>query len=360
MKTRRQVEDRIENPAEGADWVAGSGAEPTVWSAALIVNTRSRVGEGAFAEARGFLRDLGVPLGAAYAVHDPVRLQETVREALLEGHELIVLGGGDGSVSTVVDLFVGTEAVLGLLPLGTANDFARTVGVPLELGRACSTVAGGRVVDVDLGRAGENYYVNVASVGLGSEVTEALSPRLKRAAGTLAYPIAAARAYTRHEPFSARLIFPEGDHEPVSLARVVQVAVGNGRFYGGGMVVAPGSSIDDGSLDVYAIEASAAYRLTSLAMRMRTGEFIEDEAVHHYRTRAVRVESDPARAVSLDGELVSRTPKTFTSARNALKIIVPRESRSARYEGAVREPEPSLCIGEPGSHRTLTRVSSGS
>jgi YegS/Rv2252/BmrU family lipid kinase len=328
--------------------------EPVVWSAALIVNTRSRVGDAAFAEARDLLGELGIPLGAAYAVHDPVRLQETVREALLDGHELVILGGGDGSVSTVVDLFAGTDAVLGLLPLGTANDFARTLGIPFELGEACRTIAGGRVVDVDLGLAGDNYYVNVASVGLGSEVTEALSPRLKRAAGALAYPIAATKAYARHEPFSVRLEFPEGDYAPVALDRVVQVAVGNGRFYGGGMIVAPGSGIDDGSLDVYAIEDTGTRRLASLALGMRTGEFIEDQSVHHYRTGAVRVATEPEREINLDGEVVSRTPKTFTAARNALKVIVPRDSRAALYDAAAHEapeapepPEPVPDLTEP-------------
>ena len=224
--------------------------------AALIVNTRSRSGERTFFEALDRLQDTGVSLGVTYALRDPARLPETVREVLRDGsdYRTLILGGGDGSVSSVVDFLAHHEVVLGLLPLGTANDFARTLGIPADVDGACDTIANGKVVDVDLGLAGDNYYVNVASVGLSVGATRALSPWMKERAGALAYSMAAIKAFLSHEPFSARLSFPEGDHEPVEHERLLQVAVGNGRFYGGGMIVAPGSGIDDRSLDVYAIE----------------------------------------------------------------------------------------------------------
>ncbi|MCA1848420.1 MAG: diacylglycerol kinase, partial [Actinobacteria bacterium] len=209
--------------------------------AALIVNTRSRSGEQTFFEALDRLEELGVSLGATYAIRDPVRLPETVREVLHEGSEyrLLILGGGDGSVSSVVDFLAHHDVILGLLPLGTANDFARTLGIPADVEKACEAIAGGKIVDVDLGLAGDNYYVNVASVGLSVGVTQGLSSQLKKRIGALAYPTAAIRAFLSHEPFSARLTFPDGDHDPIEYERLLQVAIGNGRFYGGGMVVAP-------------------------------------------------------------------------------------------------------------------------
>src|SRR5919199_699736 len=197
--------------------------------AALIVNTRSRSGERVYFEAIDRLEEMGVRLGATYPVRDPVRLPETVREVLHEGsgHRLLILGGGDGSVSSVVDFLAHRDVVLGLLPLGTANDFARTLGLPADSEKACKTIAGGKVVDVDLGLAGDSYYVNVASVGLGVEATQALSPWLKKGAGPLAYPVAAVRAFLSHKPFSARLTFPDGDHAPIEYGRLLQIAVGN-------------------------------------------------------------------------------------------------------------------------------------
>jgi len=304
--------------------------------AALIVNTRSRSGERTFFEALDRLQDLGVPLGATYALRDPARLPETVREVLSEEagerYDLVILGGGDGSVSSTVDFLVGHKATLGLLPLGTANDFARTLGIPFDVGGACDAIARGKVVDVDLGLVGDNYYVNLASVGLGVGVTQALSPRLKRAAGALAYPMAAIKAFLRHEPFSARLTFPEGDHEPVERERLLQVAVGNGRYYGGGMVVAPDSGIDDRTLDVYTIELGRRRDLVGIARYLKSGDFIRSEGVRHYRTTRVILETEPELPINVDGELVARTPQTFSIAPNALKVLVPPDSTAARRD----------------------------
>ena len=310
--------------------------------AALIVNTRSRSAERVFFRALDRLQELKVPLGATYAIRDPVRLPETVREVLGDGsgYETLILGGGDGSVSSVVDFLAHHDVTLGLLPLGTANDFARTLGIPPEVDGACDAIARGKVVDVDLGLAGENYYVNVASVGLGVGATRSLAPWVKKSVGPLAYPVAAIKAFMTHEPFSARLVFPDGDHEPVDHERLLQVAVGNGRFYGGGMVVAPGSGIDDKSLDVYAIRLGRHRDLFGAARYLKSGDFIRNESVNQYRTARVRLETDPQLSVNIDGELVARTPQDFSVAANALKVLVPQDSASARrdLQGGRRRP----------------------
>ena len=302
--------------------------------AALIVNTRSRTGERTFFQALDRLQDLGVTLGPTYAVRDPVRLPETVRDVLDDGSEyrLLILGGGDGSVSSVVDFLAHHHVVLGLLPLGTANDFARTLGIPSDIEGACQTIAAGKMVDVDLGLAGGNYFVNVASVGLGVEATRALSPWMKKSVGPLAYPAAAIKAFLSHEPFSARLTFPDGDHEPVEHERLLQVAVGNGRFYGGGMVVAPESGIDDRNLDVYAIELGRHRDLIGVARYLKSGDFIRNESVTQYRTERVRLETNPELAVNIDGEVVTRTPQDFSVTHNALKVLVPPDSSAARRD----------------------------
>lgn len=297
--------------------------------AALIVNTRSRSGERTFFRALDRLQELGVSLGVTYAIRDPARLPETVREILGSGYGFLILGGGDGTVSSVVDFLANRDTVLGLLPLGTANDFARTLEIPQDIEDACQTIAEGKVVDVDLGLAGDNYYVNVASVGLGVEATRALSPWLKKSAGPLAYPVAAIRAFLRHEPFTARLTFPDGDHEPEVYRRLLQVAVGNGRFYGGGMIVAPESGIDDRTLDIYAIELGRQRDLLGVARYVRSGDFIRMDNVHHFRTSRVRLETDPELQINIDGELVTTTPQIFSVVQDALNVLVPKESAAA-------------------------------
>jgi len=308
--------------------------------AALIVNTRSRSGERAFFEALDRLQDLGVPLGVTYAIRDPARLPETVREVLDEDsdYRLLILGGGDGSVSSVVDFLAHRDVALGILPLGTANDFARTLEIPADIEGACQTVASGKVVDVDLGLAGDNYYVNVASTGLSVRVTQALSPQLKRKIRALAYPAAAIRAFLDHEPFSARLTFPDGDHEPVEYGRLLHLAVGNGRFYGGGVVVAPDAGIDDRTLDICAIELGRPRTLIGVARYLKSGDFVRMEGVHHHRTERVRLETEPDLPINIDGELVARTPQDFSVVHNALEVLVPPESTAARPDLTGQDP----------------------
>lgn len=306
--------------------------------AALVVNTRSRTGEAAFEEAERRLAELGVEVGESFAVEDPGRVSEIVIGLLdsKEAYETIILGGGDGTVSSVVDHLVNSEVVLGLLPLGTANDFARTLEIPSDVKAACETIAGGKVVDVDLGLAGGNYYVNVASVGLSVGVTRALSPGLKRRAGALAYPLAATRSFFRHEPFAARISFPDGDHEPVELSRLLQIAAGNGKFYGGGLAVSPEAGMDDGTLDAYAIELGRHRDLFGVARYVKSGDFINAEGVHRYRTRRIRIETSPRQKVNIDGEITARTPEEFSVAANALRVMVPQSSNAARLDGTER------------------------
>jgi diacylglycerol kinase (ATP) len=300
--------------------------------AALIVNTRSRTGERAFFQALDHLQEMHVPLGVTYPIRDPARLPEAVQEVLGDGYEFLILGGGDGTVSSVVDFLADRGTLLGLLPLGTANDFARTLDIPEDIEEACKLIANGKVVDIDLGLAGDNFYVNVASVGLSVEATRALSPWLKKSTGPLAYPVAAISAFLKHEPFSARLTFPEGDHEPVEYDRLLQVAVGNGRFYGGGMIVALESGIDDKTLDIYAIDLGRRRDLIGAVRYLKSGDFIKTDGVHNFRTPRVRLETDPDLPVNIDGEVVTRTPQDFSVAHNALNVLVLQDSTAARQD----------------------------
>jgi diacylglycerol kinase (ATP) len=298
-------------------------------AAFLVVNSASRTGRADFDAARRRLTELGLPLAGAFAVEDPARLPGIVDDAIAAGAQLLILGGGDGTVSLIAPRLAGTDVVLGLLPTGTANDLARTLQVPPDLAAACTTVVEGKVVDVDLGIVGEDHFVNVASVGLSVGVTEALSPALKRRVGALAYPVAALQAYRRHRPFRARLEFPAGDHDPVELDDLLQVAVANGRFYGGGNVVAPGAGIDDHLLDVYAIPRGTARQRLQVARHFVSGAFTERDHVLHLTTRAVRLVTEPDLPVNVDGELSAATPVTFGLLRNGLKVMVPQHSNAA-------------------------------
>ncbi|MFI0464151.1 lipid kinase [Saccharopolyspora sp. 5N102] len=296
--------------------------------AALVVNARARTGAKAYARAIDKLRSLGVPLDSTFPLHDPARLPETVNSAVDAGHDLIIIGGGDGSVSSVVDVLAHRGVPLGLLPLGTANDFARTLHIPTDLDQACRTIAHGRVVDIDLGLCGNNYYVNRASVGLGAGVAEAMSPTLKRWTGALAYPVATVKALLRHRPFSAHLTFPDGDHEPQEHHGLLQLSIANGRYFGGGQLAAHDAGIDDATLDISVMRHGSLHDLIAAARDLKRGA-LDSEHVRHFRTKRVDVATGPDLPINVDGELVDGTPQRFSVARDALHVVVPRTWKDA-------------------------------
>jgi diacylglycerol kinase (ATP) len=302
-------------------------------SAAIVINAGSRRGAAAHELAVDTMQKAGVPISSVHRVLSGAELAGTLDQVIADGHDLVVVGGGDGTVACAAGRVAGTNIVLGVLPLGTANDFARTLEIPNDLAEACAAIADGKVVDIDLGRADGQPFLNVASVGLSVGVTEALSPRLKRHIGPLAYGVATLQAYARHKPFRARLEFPEGDHEPLELEHLLQVAVGNGRHYGGGNTVSPTAGIDDHTLDIYAILAGPLREHVSIARLLKDGSFIKHDRVYHLTSRQVRLITEPPLPVNLDGEIATVTPTDFTVQRNAVHVVVPQGSTSAVFDG---------------------------
>jgi diacylglycerol kinase (ATP) len=305
-------------------------------AAALIVNGASRRGADLYEPALHAIRSSGIDVLRARLVRDPARIATEVTAAVDNGCRLVVVGGGDGTVGAVAgllaDLPAGQRPVLGVLPLGTANDFARTLELPRDPIAAASALAAGKVVDIDLGRANSAPFLNVASLGLSVGVTHALRPGLKRRLGPAAYPVAAMLAYRRHRPFRARLDFPDGDSPQLDLGDLLQVGVGNGRHYGGGNTVSPDAGIDDAILDVYAIRSGRVWDHLSLARLLRDGTLIHHEHVQHLVTHAVVVTTDEPQPVNLDGEIAAVTPVDFRVQRNAVEVVVPAHVTHVRHD----------------------------
>jgi YegS/Rv2252/BmrU family lipid kinase len=304
-------------------------------SAAVVINAASRRGAAAATSAVDSLNQAGVPVSAVHPVTSGAELTGVLDRVAAERHDVVVVGGGDGTVSYAAGLLAGTDTVLGVLPLGTANDLARTLEIPNNLAEACAAIADGKVVDIDLGRANGQPFLNVASVGLSVGVTQALSPRLKRRIGPLAYGVATVQAYARHRPFRARLEFPDGDHPTLELEDLLQVAVGNGRHYGGGNTVSPMAGIDDHTLDIYAILAAPLREHVKIARLLKDGSFVDHHRVYHLETRNVRLVTHPSMPVNLDGEIATETPTDFAVQRNAVHVVVPQASTGATFDGRV-------------------------
>jgi diacylglycerol kinase family enzyme len=150
--------------------------------AVLVVNTASRHGERSFSAARAGLEKHGIRVVESYPVRTPSQLPKIVESAIRAGHRLVVVGGGDGTLSSVVGAFAYADAVLGVLPLGTGNSFAQTLTVPGRLDAALDVIANGKVVDVDLGIVNGAYFANVVTIGLSADVARRRRSAMRRSA----------------------------------------------------------------------------------------------------------------------------------------------------------------------------------
>lgn len=314
----------------------------TIQPAVLLVNSRARSGEESFRKARETLAGLRVPLVASHAITRPETFRNAIRECIGAGARRVIVGGGDGTVSCASDVLAGSGIALGVLPLGTANDFARSLGIPMNLEDACGVIADGEHTEIDLGLAGKRHFLNAASIGISSAITRRMTAGLKRRAGRLAYPAAAAIEASRFKPFRVRL---QVGGRMIAL-EAFQVVIGNGRFHGAGQMVGPNASLQDKLLDVYVIASepvadpaakARVFRrtrqlmsLARVASMLRSGEHVQHPAVAHQRTREVVVESIPTRSVDVDGELLGATPMTFKVVPGALRVIVPRGNAGPR------------------------------
>src|SRR5919198_4536984 len=228
----------------------------------LVVNTRSRKGRRHSPGLRDRLAAAGVPVQAAFRFDDPARFERTLAESLALGPDLLVFGGGDGSLTAAAARLAHRDTALGVVPLGTTNNFARSLGLPLDLRGAVATLACGKVADVDLARAGEDMFANMASIGLSVEVAKAVPTGLKRALGRAAYTLTAARRLPSHRPFKATLTVDGAQH----VLWTHQLNVANGSHHAGRRI-ARDASIEDRLLVVY--------RLGDASRRRGSGETVD-------------------------------------------------------------------------------------
>ncbi len=231
----------------------------------------------------------------------------------------VILGGGDGTMNAAAAALRDTELPLGILPLGTANDLARTLGIPLEPEAAAAVILRGQLRRLDLGCVNGHPFFNVASLGLSVDITRRLSRLMKRRLGVFAYPVAAAAVLATADRFHATLSL-DGQETKV---QTMQVSVGNGRYYGGGMVVEADARIDDGMLDIYSLEPAQRWRLVLMARAFRVGDHGRLAEVRTLQSHSVTITTRRPRPVSADGEIVTHTPAEFVVIPKAVAVFAP-------------------------------------
>lgn len=245
--------------------------------------------------------------------------------AVRDGYDRLFVAGGDGTLNEAVNgvgaIPGGFEAVtFAVIPLGTGNDFATALGIPSGVESAVAAIAGGRTVAVDVGRLNERYFINVSAGGFIAEVSDAVDPKLKTLAGKLAYLIGGAQVLFSHEPVAARVRTFSGRDTHVTLTIF---AVCNSRLIGGGRLIAPEASIDDGLFDVCLIEDMPTIEFLALLRRVASGEHVGDDRVVYFRTPDLELTFARPTKVNTDGEVLEATTCRYQLLPAALRIIAP-------------------------------------
>lgn len=301
----------------------------------IIFNPAARRASRAHGAVRAAAAEGGAEIRTTEGPGDAARL---ARRARAEGVGQVVVAGGDGTVNEVLNGIAphrpggagpdsggeGGVPTVGLLPLGTGNDVARNLGVPLDLPEAVAALEHGAERAVDVGRVSaekNRYFLNSAIGGVGGLVERRLSPRLKGWLGPMSYRVAAVASFRRVPRH--RVEVERGDGGDSFRGRAHSVVVANGPVAGAGIPVAPEARPDDGSLDVVVAEAGTALGIPGLLADVLRGRHLDRPDVHWFRADSVTLRSRPPMWVSVDGEVLGDEALEVDVVPRALAVLVP-------------------------------------
>ena len=286
--------------------------------ALVIINPHSRNGQAAaLDDAIEVLKASGMQVSVCESKN------EQHLASLIEGYDqddgVVVIGGGDGTISSALAALYKSQHALAILPMGTANDFARSIGVPQDLSAAARIIVAGKRKRVSLGRINnEHLFINVAHVGLGVDVTHELSSDSKKCFGVFAYLGAFMRALRRNQRFKLHIEAQEWS----SSTKVIHLAVGNGRYYGGGNIVDERATLLDEEFNLFFIKPKPWWQLLMLGPRLRQGASDKTQHIVRKTAKKFTVQTSSAKELEADGEFKTKTPAEFELVPEAIAAIV--------------------------------------
>jgi diacylglycerol kinase (ATP) len=259
---------------------------------------------------------------------DSGQATEFAHQAAEDGYELVVAAGGDGTLNEVINgIAAHVDRVrVGLIPLGTGNDFARTLGLPDSVEDCIDVLRAGHIRPVDLVRVtngGVRYMLNVSAGGFSGTVGEKLTPEIKKSWGPLAYLRCAAEAFPELRAYRTTIVLD--GMAPLEL-NLYNAIVANGQFVAGGTQVAPEAKIDDGQLDLVLVPERPMGEMVMMAAQMLVGNHLTSDAIVFRRAAKVSISSTPGMWFNVDGELIGNESVTFEVMPRALQFVVPNES----------------------------------
>ncbi|MGE5543163.1 MAG: diacylglycerol/lipid kinase family protein [Bacillota bacterium] len=238
-------------------------------------------------------------------------------EAVRRGYRTVIAVGGDGTVREVAGAIAGTKVRFGIIPSGTGNDFARTLDLPRDLDDLINVVTGDETTPADLGQMNGRCFVNIAGVGVDTEIVEEVNRSPVVISGTITYLVSAVRTVLRYEP-PEMIIRVDGTE---ICGRVLVLAIANGRYYGGGIKMAPDARVNDGLFHVIVAREIGRWEALRLLPLTYSGRHVHHGKCFTYTGAEVTVEADRPLAVQADGTVVGTLPMAFRVVPHALNVL---------------------------------------
>ena len=286
--------------------------------AVLVAKLTSNRGPQAFAEVSKALTAHGIEVVEAHQVQNRKELCKRVRFAVKSGHKFIIVAGGDGSQAAAVAELAYTDAVLGVIPAGTGNSFAQSLGMKTTIEDAIHTILNGRVAQVDLGMVNGTYFANFATIGLAAKIGEDTPKLLKKITGGIAYGLSAVVPLLTHKPFKATVEWQKNKLK----VKTFQIIIANGRFFGNTPIM-PNATITDGKLSFFTTEGVGRLEITRMYLAFLKGTQTALPDAHYFQAKKISVVTKGAQAIAIDGSAYGKTPAVFEIAPKALKVMVP-------------------------------------
>lgn len=246
------------------------------------------------------------------------RVVEIVEDESATGVDAIVVAGGDGTVTREIPRAIALGVPIGVVPLGTFNDLARTLAIPLDISGACAVIAAGHARTIDAARVNGVYFLTEASIGISSRLARLQKPQDKKRFGLAAIVASLLLAVQHARSFNAEIAY---DGTRLRL-RSVQLTVANSQRFGG-FITVDDASIDDGWLDLYSIDVSSVVEFYSLVAAIAAGRRESSPGLRTFRSTAFDIRTRRLHHISADGEPAGTTPARFELLPRALGVLVP-------------------------------------
>ncbi len=284
-----------------------------------MVNIKSSGTKRALADLPERLREHGIDMAEIVSVDDHVQLEKRIKRFVKDGAGRVLVGGGDGSMAIAANVLAHRDVTLGVLPLGTGNSFAQTLGIGTDLESALAVIAGGRRRRVDLGTVNGRYFANFATVGLSAEIAENVPHAVKPILGPVSYVVGGIAPFlASHGGFEAKIRWKGGKLD----LRTAQMVIASGRFFGRTPVM-PDASATDGNLAFFTTDGTSHLEIARMYVAFSLGLQTKLPDAHVVSAPKIAVKTREPQPISIDGDPGGCTPAVFRLAHKALRVYVP-------------------------------------